>query len=163
MSIASAAELYVHAIAIEREAAERYAEFARSMSDQGNHTVAALFRLLSSLETKHLDELKRKTSAVDLPPLTSDYSWRDEDAPESGARHLVFPQMTERHALLIALRAEKSARAFFEHAARVWADAATRELAREMAAEEAEHVTLIERMLERTPCAWVATTPCAQS
>jgi hypothetical protein len=32
-----------------------------------------------------------------------------------------------------------------------------------MAAEEAEHVTLIERMLERTPCAWVATTPCAQS
>ena len=38
------AELYVHAIAIELEAARRYAELAQAMSAQGNHAVAELFR-----------------------------------------------------------------------------------------------------------------------
>ena len=41
--VESTAELYVHAIAMEREAAERYAEFARHMADEGNDAVD-LFR-----------------------------------------------------------------------------------------------------------------------
>jgi rubrerythrin len=151
MSLESAAELYVHAIAIEREAAARYGEFAERMSEQGNHAVATLFRMLASLEAKHLDELKRRTAGVALPPLTADYSWPDSRAPETAARDLIDPRMTQSHALAIALQAEKRARAFFEHAGRVWGDPATRALAREMAAEEAEHVVLIERMLARTP------------
>jgi rubrerythrin len=57
--------------------------------------------------------------------------------------------MTQRQALAIALQAEKSARAFFEQAARVAPDAATRALAEEMAAEEAHHAVLIERMLSQ--------------
>ena len=64
-----AAELYVHAIAIEREAAERYAEFAARMDQQGNFA------------------------------LTADYSWHDSEAPETA----------QRHALEIALQAEKRA------------------------------------------------------
>jgi rubrerythrin len=128
-----AAELYVHAIAMEREAAARYAEFADRLSGQGNHAVAALFRTLASSEAKHLDELQRRTAGVELPPLTADYSWRE----------LFFPGMTEAHALAIALQAEKGARAFFEHAGRVATDPAARSLAREMTAEEAEHIALI--------------------
>lgn len=151
MSLEYAAELYVHAIAIEREAAERYAEFAQRMADEGNHAVAALFRMLSTFEARHFDELKRRTAGIELPPLTSDYSWRDNRAPETAARELVFRLMTQRQALCIALDAEKRARAFFEHACRNATHPAARALAKEMAMEEAEHVVLIERMLQRTP------------
>lgn len=135
-----AAELYVHAIAIEREGAQRYAEFARSMSGQGNAALAGLFRMLSALEAKRLDELKRTTATIELPPLGADYSWRSDGAPPTAGT-----------ALTVALEAEKRARAFFEHAGRIADDPAARMLAKEMAAEEAEHIALIERMLERAP------------
>jgi rubrerythrin len=151
VSCTFAAELYVHAIAIEREAAERYAELAGRMDGAGNHAVAALLRMLSSLEAKHLDELRRRAAGVELPPLTSDYTWRDSEAPETAARDLPPREMTQRRVLEIALQAEKAARAFFEHAGRRAADAEVRELAAQMAAEEAEHAVLIERMLLRLP------------
>lgn len=149
--IDSAAELYVHAIAIEREAAERYAEFAQRMSDLGNESVAALFGFLARAEALHLGALRRRTAGVALPPLEADYSWLGDGPPESPARELVFRLMSQRDALKIALEAEKRARAFFEHVVRRADDPALRALAREMAAEEAEHVALIERLLERTP------------
>jgi rubrerythrin len=155
MSIESAAELYVHAIAIEREAAERYAEFAGRMAGQGNHAVAALFGMLATYEARHLESLKRKTEGVTLPPLTSDYTWLDGAAPETAARELILRPLTQHQALSIALHNEKRARAFFEHAARTAADPAMRALALEMAAEEADHVVLIERMLDRMPGAAV--------
>jgi rubrerythrin len=151
MTIEFAAELYVHAIAIEREAARRYAELAERLADQGNEQVAALFRVLSAFEAEHLAALERRTAGVALPALTSDYSWFGEGAPETAARDLVLGLMTPRDALAIALQAEKRAKAFFEHAARVSDDPAVRALAREMAAEEAEHMELIGVMLRLTP------------
>lgn len=149
MPIESAAELYVHAIAIEREAARRYAEFAGRMDGEGNFALAALFGMLSTLEERHLTELRRRTADLDLPPLSADYSWPDSEAPETTARELVVGGITQRRALQIALQAEKRARAFFEHAARIAGNPGVRALAQEMAAEEAEHVVLIERMLLR--------------
>jgi rubrerythrin len=146
-----AAELCVHAIAIEREAAARYAELAERMANEDNYKVAAFFRTLSAFEAKHLDNLQRKTAGAELPALSSDHSWFDGEAPETAPRELVFPGMTPRHALGIALDAEKRARAFFEQAARRATDPDARALARQLAEEEAEHIRLIERMLERTP------------
>jgi rubrerythrin len=149
--IQSAAELYVHAIAMEREAAERYAEFSGRMADEGNDEVAALFGRLARLEAGHLEALRRRTEGVALPPLESDYSWIDTGAPETLAHDLVFRLMTPHQALGIALRAEKRARAFFEQARRVADDPALRALAQEMAAEEAEHIAMLEALLARTP------------
>lgn len=143
------AELYVGAIAIEREAAQRYAELAARMDKEGNFAVAALFRMLASQEAKHLEELERRTSGMKLPPLSIDYSWRDGEAPETVGRDLVRRGITQRRALELALQAEKRARAFFEQAARVADDADVRALAQEMAAEEAGHELLIQRMLTR--------------
>jgi rubrerythrin len=145
------AELYVHAIAIEREAAQRYAELAGRMDGEGNFAVAALFRMLSALEAKHLDELMRRTAHLRLPPLDADYTWPEREAPETVARAPLPRGMAQTHALASALQAEKRARAFFEQAARVSTDPAVRLLAREMAAEEAEHAAMLERMLARTP------------
>lgn len=150
--IASAAELYAHAIAIEREAAERYAEFAERMDDLGNDAAAEVFARLAGFEAEHLEALLRRTEGIALPQFSkNDYRWLDAGAPETAARELVFRLMTPRHALAIAQRAEQRAQAFFEHVLMTAEDSALRSLAREMAADEGEHVTMLEKLLEATP------------
>jgi rubrerythrin len=150
--IRSAPELYAHAIAIEQEAAERYAELSQRMEDLGNEAVAAVFGTLARFETEHLLALEHSPAGVALPELhTDEYRWLDSGAPESPARELVFRLMTPRHALAIALAAEKRALAFFEGVLTSVQDPALRSLARAMAADELEHVRLLEQLLERTP------------
>jgi rubrerythrin len=150
--VATPAVLYAHAIAIEREAVERYTELAWRMDDLGNEAVAEVFGGLARFEAEHLQALLARTAGVALPALAPhEYAWLDAGAPETAARELVFRLMTPRHALGIALRAEQRAQAFFEQVLMSAADPALRALAREMAADETEHVALLERMLERTP------------
>lgn len=150
--IRSAAELYAHAIAIEREAAERYGELAQRMEDAGNSAIADVFALLARHETEHLLALERRSAGVALPELqTNDYRWLESGAPSSAARELVFRLITPRDALTIALNAEFRAQAFFERVMLTAEDPALRALAREMAADEAEHVVMIERLLAQTP------------
>lgn len=152
MSVRSAPELYAHAIAIEREAAERYAELAERMADEGREELSRVFDMLAQLETGHLEALQARTEAVELPAISpGEYHWLDAGAPETAAHELVFRLMTPRNALGIALQAEKRAQAFFEQVFMTCDDPALRALAREMAAEEQEHVALIERLLEKTP------------
>ena len=154
--IRSAAELYAHAIAVEREAAQRYAEFAQRMNDLGVEPVAAVFATLARLEGEHLGALERRTAGLVLPRLeTHDYRWLDAGAPETAARELIYRLMTPHGALAIALGAEKRAQAFFEHVLAGAEDPALRALAREMAADEREHVAMIERLLACTPEALV--------
>ena len=149
--IESAPELYAHAIAIEREAAERYSEFAERMADLGNEAVAELFDRLAGFEAEHLEALLRRTQGVALPELaTNEYKWLDAGAPETAARELVFRLMSPRQALAIALAAEKRAQVFFERVFMTPGDPALRGLAQEMALEEQTHVGMVERVLERT-------------
>ena len=142
--------LYAHAIAIEREAVERYTEFSWRMSDAGNDAAGEVFGTLARLEAQHLDALLKRTRAMKLPGLAS-YAWLDAGAPETAARELVFRLMTPRHALEIALAGEKRAAAFFEGVVLSAGDASLRALAAEMAADESEHVALLEQLLETTP------------
>jgi len=150
--IRTAPELYAHAIAIEREAAERYSEFAERMNDLGNDALAELFGRLAGFEAEHLDTLLRRTEGVVLPQACAiEYQWLDAAAPETSARELVFRLMSPHHALEIALAGEKRAQAFFEGVLMTADDPALRALAKEMAAEEQEHVRLVECLLARTP------------
>src|SRR5688572_24911033 len=112
-----AAELYAHAIAIEREARQRYDELGDAMADQRYHAVAVLFYMLSSFEARHLGELTAKTAGVVLPDLTADYTWREGESPETVSFDACIGEMTPERALLLALDAENRAKAFFEHAA----------------------------------------------
>ena len=154
--IASTAELYAHAIAVEREAAARYSEFAERMDDLGNEAAAAVFGTLARLEAEHLDELLKRTEGMDLPWLGAhEYAWLDAAAPETAARELVFRLMTPRHALEIALAGEKRAAAYFESIVLTADDAMLRALATEMATDEADHIVMLEKLLERTPSAIV--------
>jgi rubrerythrin len=129
VSSAFEAELYVHAIATEREAARRYAELAERTLGQ-DQRAAALFRALAQAEARRLADLTRESAGLELPDLSADHSWR----------------MDGRDPLQIALRAEKAARAFFEQAARTAPDPAGRALALEMAAQESAHAVLLGRM-----------------
>ena len=150
--IQSAPELYAHAIAIEREAAERYAELAERMDDEGREDLARVFSMLASTEADHLDALERRTEGVELPAIAAgQYRWLYTDAPETAARELVYRLMTPRQALCIALDAERRAQGFFEYVCWSAPDPALRALAREMAAEEREHVTLIGAMVNDLP------------
>jgi rubrerythrin len=130
-----AAELYAHAIAVEREAALRYAELAWRMIDQGSEEAARLFAEFAGLQAIHLAALRRRTQGIPLPDLTSDHSWPEQGAPVANA-----------------LQAERDARAFFEQARRIAQEPAARALAEEMAGEENEHIARLERLMESSPC-----------
>ena len=157
--IESPLELYAHAIAIEREAAERYSQLAERMADEGREDLARVFDLLAREEAEHLEALERRTYGIRLPDIgEARYKWLDAGAPETAARELIYRLMTPRQALAIALHAEQRAQAFFEHVYWTSFDPALRALAREMAAEEREHAALIGRMLDDTPEASLNTT-----
>jgi rubrerythrin len=159
MPIQSVSELYAHAIAIEREAAERYADLAERMHDEGREDLARVFDLLERQESEHLEALEARSDGVALPPVPwGQYQWIEAGAPHTVARAMVFRLMTPRMALAIALQAEKRAQAFFERVFMTCNDPALRALAREMAAEEQQHAQLIERLLESTPEPKLATT-----
>jgi rubrerythrin len=149
-------ELYAHAIAIEREAAERYAEFAQHMADEGNDEVATLFRTLAVFEAEHLDTLEARTKGVKLPSIEpGGYAWLDAGAPETAAHDLVFRLMTPHQALEIALEAERRAKEFFTEVKETATDPALRALAQEMAMEEEGHIAMVQLALERAPVSQV--------
>jgi rubrerythrin len=150
--IETPAELYAHAIAMEREAAERYSELAERMADEGRDELAAVFDMLSREEAEHLDALERRTAGIALPAIDAGrYRWLDHGVPDIAAHDLILRLMTPRQALAIALHAERRAQAFFEHVYWTAADPALRALSREMAAEEREHVALVAKLIESTP------------
>lgn len=150
--IRSPLDLYAHAIAIEREAAERYAELAQLMDDQGNDDVSAVFRSLAVFEAEHLDTLEARTAGLSLPQIgPGEYAWLDAGAPETAARELVFRLLTPRHALAIALQAEHRAQQFFADVRASATDPALRALAQEMEAEERGHIAMVEQVMARTP------------
>src|SRR5262249_38310186 len=131
-------------------------EFAQRMNDLGDQTVAGVFARLARLEEEHLGALERRTAGLALPPLaTHEYRWLAAGAPETAARELVHRLLTPRAALATALGAEKRAQACFEHVLAAAQDPALRALAREMAADEREHVAMIQQLLERTPAGLV--------
>ena len=111
LGVRSIAELYAHALAIEREAAARYREFAEHMADEGNDQVATLFRGLAAFESEHVNQLLEATRQMKLPEISAgQYAWLDAGAPETAAHDFVFRLMTPHDALEIALAAERRAR-----------------------------------------------------
>lgn len=145
-------QLYAHAIAIEREAAARYAELGERMSDLGNDVVGELFLRLARLEKEHERELERRAAGLQLPAIAPGaYAWIDGEAPETAAHDLVLNLLTPHSVLEIALTAEVRAEAFFKTARAQAADPAVASLAAEMAAEEGVHVAWVKSALRRTP------------
>ncbi|HRP94832.1 MAG TPA: ferritin family protein [Rhodocyclaceae bacterium] len=65
-----------HAIAMEREAAERYLELADMMEAHNNLDVASLFRDMVRYSTMHGDSIVERAGKLELPKLQSwQYRW----------------------------------------------------------------------------------------
>jgi rubrerythrin len=147
--IATVEEFYAHALAIEREAAERYAEFAAWFDERGQAVLAGLCGNLAGFERDHYRELVRGCEHLELPAIdVADYLWLEGVPPESAERELFYSAAQPRHLLEIALEAEMRAHGFFVWVARTSGSKAVRELAAIMAAEEAEHIAWVRDAIE---------------
>ena len=142
-------EFYANALAIEREAAQRYEEFAAHFEDRGEDALAGLCGNLADMERRHFEELATSSLAMDLRPIPEGrYRWIEGDSPEAPAREMLYRIAQPRHLLEIALAAEWRAREFFAGIARTSPSLTVRELAAVMAAEETEHVQWVRKALE---------------
>ena len=152
VAIATVEEFYAHALAIEREAAERYREFEAYFRDHGREILAGLCANLAGLEEEHFALLAKESRHRKLPAIAdNDYRWLESGAPEAAARELFYRIANERQLLEVALHAERQAQRFFDWVALSTPDKHVRSLALEMADEEAQHVRWVEQAIEYRP------------
>jgi rubrerythrin len=139
------------AYAMELEATERYAQFAEQLDAFNNPEVAQMFRKLADIEALHAKRILEEMQWPSMPALPPAYAWEGDEAPETAPFDALHYLMQPWHALEIALRCEQQAQKYYESIAASKAPAQVRSAAREMAAEEAEHVRLIREWMQRVP------------
>jgi rubrerythrin len=140
---------YAHAIAIEREAIDRYEEFLTYFQDRGEDVLAGLCENMVREEQEHLRRLLRASKSLDLVPIdTSRYHWLDDGSPEAPAKELFYRVTTPRQLLEIALAGELAARRFFRWVTRTSRDPAVRAVARTLSHEEADHARWVMEALQ---------------
>jgi len=145
------AEFMQRAYAMELEASERYAQLAEQMDGHNNREVAQLFRKLSGIEALHAKRILEEMRWPSLPALPPAYAWEGPEGPETAPFESVHYLMQPYHALEIALAGELQAQKYFEQIAASRAPKQVKAAAKEMAAEEREHVTLIRAWLKKLP------------
>jgi rubrerythrin len=135
-----------HAIALEEEAAERYAELADAMEVHNNKDVADLFRKLSHYSSLHLADVKKTAEGIELPKLKPwEYEWAATGGPESTAAEDTHYLMTPYHCIHLALKNERQGHDYYANAGKASPDAEVRKLALQFAEEESEHVATLEK------------------
>jgi rubrerythrin len=139
-------ELMAHACTFEREAVERYTEFADVLETHNNREAAALFRSLATQEARHAEELMR-SMGWQQPPEPPAQKQAPRGADLQQAHYLMHPW----HAVQVALQAEREAHDFF--AALVASSDAdeVRRAALRLQAEEQEHIELLQGWLAKLP------------
>jgi rubrerythrin len=145
-------ELMGHALTIEREAAERYAELADMMETHNNLEVAALFRKMAGYEQRHVDQILADMGwAKDVDVPRGPRRWGRTSSPEVVPIEEMHYLMHPWHALQLALAAEQRAEAFFAEMAGTATTEAVRKAAEQLRREEAEHVRLVKEWLAKVP------------
>jgi rubrerythrin len=143
-------DFMAYACAMETEAAERYAELADLMASNHNREAAELFAKMARIEGKHRDQILEQMGWT-AAPATHAFQWDTPEAPETTDHGDLHYLMTPYHALKLAEHNERRAVDFFTHLAGARVPAAVRKAALELAAEEREHVRLIEDWLAKVP------------
>lgn len=141
-----------HAIALERDAARRYEELAAAMGTEGNRELQVFFIRMAHFSRLHLAAATRRGGFRELPRLApEEFEWPEGTSPETAGWAGVDAQMGPRDALALALQGERSGHAYYSAMAATTQDAELRGLAAEFAAEEAEHVRELERLIANCP------------
>jgi rubrerythrin len=141
-------ELYAYSIAIERDAAKRFAELERFMRDTGIEHVADELEKIGREEREQYELLTLGTAGRDLPELSGwEYAWHYLGPQADRAR----APTTTRETLEAALQTERRAQTFYIDVAENSPDNAVRAFAAEMAADEQRHILRLELLLSREP------------
>ena len=151
---ANLATFLAHAHAIEVDAAERYGLLRDQMAVHNNPAVAGLFAKLAEIEGRHASQIAAAArnngiALADLAPW--DFTWPGFEPPESTPLEAVHHLTTAFEALALALRNEQAAEHFFRTIADQATDIEIQTQAAEFAADETEHVRLVEAWIERLP------------
>ncbi len=145
-------EFMAQALLMEREAVQRYNEFADAMEEHNNREVAALFRTMAGYEAKHVAEIMARMGWTEATaPRVAVTDWPGFEAPETAPLEDVHYLMQPLHALHVALAAEQRAEAFFGQLAEAATQDDVRQAALEMQAEEHEHVQLVQAWMKKVP------------
>jgi rubrerythrin len=146
------AEFMRHALVMEMEAAQRYAEFADAMEMHNNLEVAALFRKMADIEGRHAQQIMAEMGWTATPaPLPDSIRWDGFEAPETAAIDDVHYLMQPYHALEVALANEERAERFFARLVRAATTASVRKAALELQEEEREHIALVRAWMQKVP------------
>ena len=141
-----------HAVTLEREAARRYEELAAAMGTEGQRELKNFFARMAHYSRLHLAQAQERAGFRDLPALAPhEFEWPDGIAPETAGWAGVDAQMDSRAALELALDGERSGHAFYAAIAATTTDTELRAIAGEFAAEEAEHVAELQRLIAACP------------
>ena len=141
-------ELYAQALAMEREAAKRFAELEQLMRDTGIEHLAEEFGKIGREEKEQYELLALGTAGRKLPEVSGwEYSWHFL-GPE--ADRIEVPT-NAREAIATALGTERRTQHFYSDVAENALDEAVRAFAAEMAVDEQRHVLRLELLLAREP------------
>jgi len=143
-------EFMLQALVMENEAAQRYTEFADAMETHNNREVAALFRKMADIEGRHARQIMAEMGWKTMPR-PGVVSWEGFEAPETAPGDEVHYLMQPYHALELALANEQRAERFFARLARAATTDSVRKAARELQAEEREHVELVRAWMKKVP------------
>ena len=145
-------EFMRQAYALERDAVERYTEFADAMETHNNREVAAMFRTMTGYEAKHAEQILAEMGWTEPPaPPERAFDWGAFEPPETVPIDDVHYLMQPWHALQLALAAEQRVEAFFGELARAATSDSVRKAALGMQAEEREHVELVRAWMAKVP------------
>lgn len=149
--IASVAEFFAQALAIEEEAAERYTMLADQMEVHNNREIAAIFRRMAKIEAHHREEIARRAGDRLVGGQPATFDWTAPEGPEAVSLDAVHYLMSDHQALLLARHNEIRAAQFFEHIAATTPDPGVKELALEMASDERQHIHWVDEWLKKFP------------
>lgn len=144
-------ELFAIAHAMEHEAAERYADIASRMNDEGNPGLAAVFERLSADEKGHLDQVAHWSEQVrGKAPDPALIRWKLPETFDDEGAFTIDPGLQSAYrALAMAVRNEERAFAFWSHVAAQATVLEIQEAAEVMAREELDHVATLRRERRR--------------
>lgn len=138
------------AVRLEEDASIHYDELGASMDECGNTEVAKLFHDLAGYSRLHLEQARSRAGSIDvtahLPP---DYVWPDHATPERTSLWAGDPDLTRMDALKAAMQGERRGYDFYYAVAGTTKDPEIAAMANEFVKEEAEHVEILSRWIER--------------
>jgi len=144
------ATFLAYSVALEEESAERHDELADMMDVHNNPEVAETFRKLAHYSRLHASEIREHSSGRELPVIAPwDFEWDDMEGPETADVADVNYLMSIAHALKIATGNERRAHDFYQDISKNSPNADVRTLAAEFAAEELEHLELLQEWQAR--------------